>query len=250
MSATVQLEGLLLTADAQVLCTMNQVLDNFGIQTEVFTEAGSALEAVSERKLDTVILDWDALRDSDQVLTSLRKSGPNSRSTVVAIVDGTPDMQAAARMGANFMIYKPTTYKQLTHCFRAVYGTMLLQRRRAVRFPVDIPVVATVTGGGQVEAKVTDLSVGGLALQSAQALQVGWNVSLGFRLPGTTDLIHVTGKVVNTDGKHRAGLCFTFIPAKELAILEKWLDLQLTTWADAGIQVSDHPSGSKDVRGN
>lgn len=244
-TTTVHLEGLLLTADAQLLCAMNQVLDDFGIDTEVFTEADSALEAVSERKLDTVILDWDAVRESDQALRGIRKVGPNCRSTVVAIVDGARDMQAATRMGANFMIHKPASCKQLTHCFRAAYGTMLLQRRRSARFPVDIAVTANITGGGQIVAKITDLSVGGLALQSAQALNIGCQVSVGFLLPGTSDLIHVAGKVVNSDGKHRAGVCFSFIPAQQAVVLEQWLNLQLTNWAAVGIQaLSSNDVGS------
>lgn len=237
-TTTVHLEGLLLTADAQLLCAMNQVLDDFGIDTEVFTEADSALEAVSERKLDTVILDWDAVRESDQTLRGIRKFGPNSKATVVAIVDGADDMQAATRMGANFMIHKPATCKQLTHCIRAAYGTMLHQRRRSARFPVDIAVTVNVTGQGQVAAKITDLSVGGLALQSAQPLNVGCHVSLGFLLPGTKDQISVMGKVVNSDGKRRAGVCFSFIPAKQATVLEKWLNLQLANWAEAGIQAT------------
>jgi hypothetical protein len=86
---------------------------------------------------------------------------------------------------------------------------MLLQRRCAARYPVQLPVVASATGAGRIEATITDLSVGGMALESEQTLQPGAQVSLGFRLPGTTDMIHISGKVVNTDGKRRAGLFFT-----------------------------------------
>jgi CheY-like chemotaxis protein len=235
MSTKVRLEGLLLTADAQLLCVMNQVLDNLAIETEVCTDSASAMAAVNERKLDTVILDWTDPEKARETLMAVRKSGPNRKSTVVAMVNGAPDMQAAARMGANFMVPKPSNFEQLTRCFHAAYAAMLLQRRCAARYPVDIQVVANVAGTCNTEAMITDLSVGGLALKSEQALQVGAQVSFGFILPATTDLLHIAGTVVNTDGKHRTGLCFTYVPEKELSVLEKWLAAQFAKCATTGI---------------
>ena len=92
-----RLEGVLLTTDAQVLCIMNQVLDNFEIETEVCTEAGSALDAVSHRKLDALIVDWNGGDEPANVLTAMRKSDENARSTVLAMVNGVPEMQAASQ---------------------------------------------------------------------------------------------------------------------------------------------------------
>jgi hypothetical protein len=38
MKEHVQLDGLLFTSDAQVLCVMNQILESFAIKTEVCRE--------------------------------------------------------------------------------------------------------------------------------------------------------------------------------------------------------------------
>src|SRR5260370_8213518 len=71
-----RLEGVLLTTDAQVLCVMNQVLDNFEIETEVCTESDSALDAVSNRKLDTLIIDWNGT-PPEQLASAIRHSHDN-----------------------------------------------------------------------------------------------------------------------------------------------------------------------------
>lgn len=227
-----RLEGVLLTTDAQVLCIMNQVLDNFEIETEVCTEAGSALDAVSHRKLDALIVDWNGGDEPANVLTAMRKSDENARSTALAMVNGVPEMQAATRAGANFIINKPINFEQATRCLRAAYGTMLQQRRRAARYPVDIQTSANIVGQGNVGGKITDLSVGGLAFECKIPLYIEEQLSFEFRLPGTPTVIHVTGKVVNTDRKSRSGICFTSVPANELILLKQWLANRLARLMD------------------
>ncbi len=63
----VRLEGLLFSGDAQVLGVMNQILNSFAIQTEVCTQIELALDAVTHRRLDTLIVDWDLANDPTRV---------------------------------------------------------------------------------------------------------------------------------------------------------------------------------------
>jgi len=235
MTSNVLLDGLLLTRDAQVLCILKEVLERFTIKTEVCTELDTALDALRHRRLDAVIVDWNDAYDSILVLRTTRTSAPNSRSTIVAIVDGGSEMQAALQGGANFLIHKPSNLDHVIRCLRAAYGTILQERRRAARCPVDIPVLAKVAEVGQVVAKISDLSIGGLALQCKKPLDIDRMVSLGFLLPATDQLIHVTGKVVNTDGKSRAGIWFSPLPPYELNVLEGWLASEMAKLENAEI---------------
>lgn len=86
MKEQVRLDGLLFSSDVQVLRVMNEILGSFAIQTEVCTEVGSALEAVTHRRLDAVTVDWNVANDTTRVVRSARKSSPNSTSTIVAMV--------------------------------------------------------------------------------------------------------------------------------------------------------------------
>ncbi len=238
MKEQIRLDGLLFSDDAQVLCVMNEILGRFAIQTEVCTEIGSALEAVTHRRLDTVIVDWNAANNPTRVVRSARNSSPNCNSTIVAMVDADSETHALL-VGANFMIYKPVDLDHASRCMRAAYGTMLQERRRAARILVDIPVAARVSELGILEARVSDLSVGGLALQCGQALRIEQNVSLVFSLPGTNGVVRVNGKVVNGNATGRAGVRFSFVPEEDLNLLESWLATELAKLENAEMPVRE-----------
>jgi hypothetical protein len=238
----VRLDGLLFSSDAHVLGVMNQILDTFAIKTEVCGELDSALDAVTHRRLDTVIVDWNGVHDPNRVVCAARKSSPNSNSTIVAMVDQGSEAHALLA-GANFMIHKPMDLDHARRCMRAAYGTMLQNRRRSARVAVDLPVVVRVVGGERFEAKISDISIGGLALQCKEPLELDQKVTALFTLSGTTGLIYLSGAVVNTDGKGRAGIRFSFIPDEDLALLQTWLATELTKMENAEMPVGD-------VRGN
>jgi DNA-binding response OmpR family regulator len=226
MNDHVQLDGLLFTTDTQVVCVMNQILESFAIETEVCSELDSALNAVNHRRLDAVIVDWDGSFDPTLIVRAARKSSPNSNSTIVAMVSGRSETHALL-VGANFMIHKPTDVDHARRCMRAAYGTMLQNRRRAARVPVDITVVARVADVGEIQARINDLSIGGLALQCSQSLPVNREVLTQFSLPGVKGVIHATGRIVNANDKGRAGVRFSFVPEEDRNLLEGWLAVEL-----------------------
>jgi hypothetical protein len=104
---------------------------------------------------------------------------------------------------------------------------MLQNRRRAARVAVNIPVKARVSEVGVIDARISDLSIGGIALQCAQPLQINCEVLTHFTLPNTNHLIHVTGKVVNANGAGRAGMRFSYVAEEDLETLETWLAVEL-----------------------
>ncbi|MFZ0290221.1 MAG: PilZ domain-containing protein [Candidatus Sulfotelmatobacter sp.] len=243
MKEHVQLDGLLFTNDTQVLSVMNQILESFAIDTEVCGELDSALDAVTHRRLDAVIVDWDGGFDPTRIVRATRKSSPNSNSTIVAMVNGHSETHALL-VGANFMIHKPTDIDHARRCMRAAYGTMLQNRRRAARVPVDIAVVARVAEVGEIHARISDLSVGGLALYCSQPLQINREVLTQFSLPGTTGVIHATGKVVNANATGRAGVRFSFVPEDDRNLLENWLAVEL-----AKLEKAEMPTGDGENEG-
>ena len=232
MKGIVQLDGLLFSSDSEILGVMNQILGTFAINTEVCDELKLAIDTVTHRRLDTVIVDWNEGHDPTRVVRATRKSSPNSNSTIVAIV-GEGSETHALLTGTNFLIHRPANVDHATRCMRAAYGTMLQQRRRAARVPVNIPVVARVTQLGPIEARISDISIGGLALQCSQPLQSDWEISVLFPLPNLNSLIRASGKVVNANQTGRAGIRFSFIPEEEVCVLEDWLATELAKLENA-----------------
>jgi PilZ domain len=242
MKERIQLDGLLLTKDIQVVSVMNPIMGSFAIETEVCGEIDSALDAVTHRRLDTLIVDWDGVHDPTRVVRAARKSSPNSNATIVAMVNAGSETHALL-VGANFMILKPADFDHANRCMRAAYGTMLQNRRRSARVSVDIPVIARVVDMGAIDARISDLSVGGLALQCKQTLQMDQEVLAQFALPGISGIIHVTGKVVNAKGS-RAGVRFSYVPEEDLILLENWLAIELAKLEKAEMP-ADHANQSR-----
>ncbi len=118
MKEEIRLDGLLFSSDAEVLTVMNDILNRFAIRTEVCTEIGPALEALTHRRLDAVIVDWNAANDPTPVVRSTRKSSPNGNSTMVAMVDLGSDTHVLL-CGVNFMIYKPVDFSHARQYTRA-----------------------------------------------------------------------------------------------------------------------------------
>jgi CheY-like chemotaxis protein len=243
MTEQVKLDGLLFSSDAQVIGVMRQILSSFAIETDVCADLASALNTVAHRRLDAIIVDWSG-EDPTRIVRDTRKSSPNSDSTIVAMVDRDSETHALL-VGANFMIHKPVDLDHARRCIRAAYGTMLQQRRRSARVSVDIPVFARVSHLGTLEARISDLSVGGLALQFKQPMEVDREVSVLVRLPGIDSLIRVAGKIVNANAAGRAGIRFSSIPEEDLNLLERWLATEL-----AKLEYAELPAENNNLKEN
>jgi CheY-like chemotaxis protein len=225
MREQVRLDGLLFTNDAEVIGVMSEILKSFSIEATVHSDLKIALDAVTQRRLDIVVVDWNG-GDPTRVVRDTRKSSPNRNSTIVAMVDQDSETHALL-VGANFMIHKPVDSDHARRCMRAAYGTMLQQRRRSARVSVDIPVVARVSDLGPFDARVSDLSVSGVAIDFTEPLPIGHDVSLVVNLPGTESLIRITGNIVNVNSAGRAGVRLSFVPDEDQSLLEKWLAAEM-----------------------
>jgi DNA-binding response OmpR family regulator len=117
-------------SDVQARGVLNQILDSFAIETEVCGELDSALDAVTHRRLNAVIVDWNGVRDPIRVVCAACKSSPNSSSTIAAMAEKASEAYALLAR-ANFMIHKPTDLDHARRCRRAAYATMLQNRRRS-----------------------------------------------------------------------------------------------------------------------
>ena len=172
MRSQVRLDGLLFSNDTQVLCVMNPILNNFAIETEVCNELCPALDAVTHRRLDAVVVDWNDASDPTRIVRAARKSSPNSNSTIVALVNAGSETHALL-VGANFMIHKPANIDHAGRCMRAAYGTMLQNRRRTAR-------VLIVSSSGRGSASSTSMASCGSTSGRRATLAAQWRD----RMPG------------------------------------------------------------------
>jgi DNA-binding response OmpR family regulator len=221
------LESLLLSRDVDVVRILRPTLEKLAIEVEVCQEAAKAGEILLAEKFDAVIVDCDDLPGAVELLQSLRSTATNKNTVTFALLNGRKtSTQQAFGMGVNFVLQKPITTLNASRCFNAALNFMERERRRYYRQPVEMPVVV-VLDDKEVKATSTNISEGGIALFSRQALPKHGNVHVRFSLPDSTLSLEIESVVAWADLKGHAGLRFVNVPESTQQSLEKWLNQEM-----------------------
>lgn len=183
---------------------------------EVASSASEALENSETSRPDLVLFD-SRVRDMapDEFVTALRSlAGP--AIPVVAFVDQGDAVAAKAlsRAGANSITERPVDEIALNALMCELLGISL---RRHLRTFVKIKVDATY-GGATHFATISNISLGGVLVDSEKPIAMGEIIKLSFFLPGDDVPITVIGKVVrqaNPD-QHAYGCEFLDLSEQQL----------------------------------
>jgi DNA-binding response OmpR family regulator len=221
------LESLLISRDPDVFRILRPTLEKLSIEVEVCQEAKKAGEILISEKFDAVIVDCDDLPGGVEVLEGLRGTPTNKSAVAFAIVNGKKTTtQDAFGMGVNFVLHKPLSALNASRCFHAALGFMLRERRRYFRHPVKMQ-VAIVLGEKHLKAMSTDISEGGIALSTHNALPKNAKPRLQFTLPGTTLSFDLEAEVAWADLNGRVGLRYAAMPQSSQDQLEGWITSQM-----------------------
>jgi CheY-like chemotaxis protein len=221
------LESLLLSRDAEVVRVLRPTLEKLSIDVEICQEAKKASEILISEKFDAVIVDCDDLQGGREVLECLRATPSNKNSVTFAVLNGKKTTtQEAFGMGVNFVLQKPISTLNALRCFHAALNFMVCERRRYYRQPVKM-LVTVVLGDKELRATSTNISEGGIALMSHQAIPKGAAPRLRFTLPDSKLTMDVEAEIAWADIKGHVGLRFLNVPHSSQELLEKWLDEQM-----------------------
>ncbi|HZW91534.1 MAG TPA: response regulator [Candidatus Eremiobacteraceae bacterium] len=221
------LESLLLSRDVEVVRVMRPTLEKLSIQVEICPEAKKASEILFAEKFDAVIVDCDDLPGGREVLQGLRATPSNKNSVTFAVLNGKKTTtQEAFGMGVNFVLQKPINNLNAARCFQAALNFMERERRRYYRQPVKMP-VRMVLDEKELHATSTNISEGGIALISHQAIPKNGRPRLHFTLPQTGMVFEVDSEVAWADVKGHVGLRFHNVSQRSQEQLEQWLVEQI-----------------------
>jgi DNA-binding response OmpR family regulator len=221
------LESLLLSRDTEVVRILRPTLEKLSIEVEVCQEAKKASEILISEKFDAVIVDCDDLQGGLEVLQCLRATPSNRTSVTFALLNGKKTTtQEAFGMGVNFVLQKPISTLNALRCFHAALNFMVRERRRYYRQPVKM-LVTVVLGDKELRATSTNISEGGIALMSHQAIPKGAAPRLRFTLPESKLAMDLEAEIAWADIKGHVGLRFLNVPRSSQELLEKWLDEQM-----------------------
>ncbi len=219
------LSALLLSRDDEVIRMLRRVLQDLAVELQVCTGSDEAVQQLSRRKFDAVIVDCDDVHGGQEALRSVRKTASNKSSTTFAIINGITSVQNAFQMGANLAMEKPISPDRALHSFRAAQGLMEAERRRYYRHYIDMPVTLQC-GKEEFRAVATNLSNGGMAVRMQTALPEHRLSGVSFILPGSEARLELKARVAWADSEGRAGIRFEQVPSSSRTKLEKWCEQQ------------------------
>jgi CheY-like chemotaxis protein len=215
-----KLEMLLVTNDREVVNAVRPAIERLGIAVQLRAEPMSAGEVCNRRRFDGLILDLDVGPDSIALLKHIRQGRANHLSSVLAVTSAGNHKELLS-MGANFALPKPLSADRFDQYLRIALNAMVREHRRYFRFPVQLP-VSIASDGGSYDARIVNVSEGGLSVRGRPATAVG-NVKLFFEVCGGP--VQACGQIVWADGFGAMGIQFTHVLPDSAHRLRQWLDL-------------------------
>lgn len=218
MTPEMAFECLLVSHDPTLVCTMNPILRNFSIRTNVCVNPSRAADLLTQSDTDLIVVDLegeDALGLMDQILESCKRRKP----TILAVsaVEG-------AIPGVHVILRKPVTPGAGTTSVKTAYSRMLQDYRKHTRFAVMAPVLASDENNTAIRMTVTNIGEGGIGLTTKENLRSGTLLSFCVPLPGLAIEIHIRARVLWTRPCGIAGCEFVRISPADLQILHAWLE--------------------------
>ncbi len=232
------LTSLLVCSDDRSLRVLRSVLGELEIDVEHCSDHVSAAKELAQRSFGAVIIDCKDER-SFGLLSTVRAGQHNSKSMAIAILEARSNLQAAFKLGANFVVFKPISTEKAKSSFRAARALMKRERRRSVRLQVKIAAYFRFQNGEGEQVSISSLSEGGMAVRfgGAPGKKSGL-IGFSFALPDTTSVIEATGTIAWQDARHHAGIQFAALPEASLQSLKEWLRLQSGEKHDPPIRCS------------
>ena len=213
-----------MSQDRPSLRVLTAMLDALQFAHYVCSSSAEAVELLVKGHWSALVLDFD-VPGASQVAAMARMASPQRRPVVFAMVSAFTPVGGAFQSRVNFVLYKPLDFEQVARSLRTGQGFMPRNPRHSSRHELDTLVYLQL-GVAALPAIVLDVSEQGLALQAPEPLPPVQNVPLRFVLPGTTNLVEATGKVIWADDDGRAGMFFSDLSSVSRQHLKSWLAKQ------------------------
>lgn len=215
--------ALLISADANAISVLSQVLAEMELATEECFYCDAAPHKIAEQTYEVIIIDCPDPAMSDALIQKARLSKANQASLLVSVISGQSNVRGTFTAGANFVLYRPISAERARASLRAASHLIRRDKRRHPRLPVHAQATISYPAVENAPATLIDLSEEGLALQCEQRLPTKTKVYFRFNLPGQMRWIQLAGETVWQDSSGRAGIRFVQVPHFARLLLQQWL---------------------------
>ncbi len=220
-----QLRCLLVGLDDVNIRPVRTALTTMAIRCEYVTYA-SAVDRVQKGRYEAIVLMYDGSPEAADMVQRVR-SGVSNRDSVIFLLSTPASNATAFRVRANFFMNPPITEQSVITTFKAAYGLLVRSRSRWHREPVNSPAYLNLGLVKNVPATIINLSQGGMSLSCSQILRPQQMLLIRFGLPGTSDLLCVSGVVIWTRADGSAGVRFAEVSPATQKVLRDWVEERL-----------------------
>jgi ActR/RegA family two-component response regulator len=220
MSTLAELDFLLVSNDYATLTAVSGGVKKYGAKLAVVPTTETARDYLERRKIDGVFIDMQ-VNGGLALVDWIRRGPSNAKAAIFACVAGATESTMTLNAGANFLLRRPLTVEGVALNITIAKDVMVREQRRYFRYPVSIPVTLIMDGNEQ-QAKMTNLSEGGMAIRWAKPLKHKAGIDFAFEL-GLGATIEGKGLVAWTSTEGLAGIQFHTLLGGSRANLESWL---------------------------
>jgi ActR/RegA family two-component response regulator len=222
-----QMQALVVTGDQWLSSLLGKASSEIGMEAQIIGDARLALNEVSRSKYDSVVLDFDTVSDTSQVLGVVRSSRSNKSAVIFAVATDSTQKKSASRDGANFLLHRPIDMTQVRRALAAAKGFMLGERRRYFRCVVELVVWLARSDSERIQCTSMNISSSGMAINTPTALNAGERLNVNCMLPGGINFGAIV-KVIWDDRHGKSGLYFDSVQSEMQSKLDSWLDSQFS----------------------
>jgi len=218
------LQCLMLTRDTNLLSHIRTTLNQHGASLDLRQDSESAVEFAYRRHWDGIIVDCDDVPGGAEAIAKMRNTHSNQHTLIFAVVNGSTRADEALDLGANFVICKAGHETRLDSVLDATIPKMEREHRRYFRYEVDLPVRLRNHDGHNFNAKMKNISEGGLAIKLINPVKLEGLVTLEFNVPNiNSEVFQAKADVVWSDS-FVMGLRFLYTDKDSGIILQAWLN--------------------------
>jgi hypothetical protein len=218
MTPELAFECLLVSHDPAVFGTMDRILQDFAIHTNVCPTPSKAANLLAEGSTDLIVIDLES-EYSSELMQQIFESRTRQKPTILAV-----SAEDRAVPGVHVVLRKPVTHESGTRSLKAAYSRMLRDYRKHTRFALMTTVRATDENNRILFLTVTNIGEGGVGVATKEKLAIGSLLSFCVRLPGLKSEISIQARVLWTRQYGAAGCEFVRVPPGDLQVLHAWLE--------------------------
>jgi DNA-binding response OmpR family regulator len=219
-----EIRALLVSRDQEMVAVFSDIFRELGIAVQGYADESSAALGLQAGRFEALVLDFDNLSSTRNIIAGLRESPSSKNALVFAVASGGPSRTEALEQGVNFSLERPFNRARIKEILHTAYGLMLRERRRYFRHPISLPVRLRTITDAELQCTSINISRNGMALQVPSALDLGDSVKVTFALPNSDRTVKGEGTVVWDDKHGKAGLSFQCETLDDQNRLGAWLD--------------------------